>query len=247
MFEKPPAVAQVIFPEYMSKKDRELAIKSGQEKIYDFIMKQPPYLTQNWLQITGSAEKEYVKCIRVGYDSVLTVTNERLVIRHLISGGVPGFYYIRDEEDLKHRGPDGVVYLSEISRFSGFKDVQPLAPDFEELATFEPAIMDGSLAQQFCQWAQAVKSVDGDIVLDADRAFIRQDPNNLERSFNFRFNLKKKAILVPDDIIHAFKECMRYDYFYITRKPDEKRSMPLVLGRNWAHCILVVTKDFTHY
>lgn len=243
-FQRPPATSQVIFPEYMSSAEKIEAIKMGQQKIYDFILSQPDFLTANWLQVLANAEKDFVKCIRVGYDSVITITNEMVVLRKYLPGGIPGFYHIRDADELREKGPSGVRYFTEITTFAGFKEVQPLAPDFEELATFGPSMMSREIAQQFCQWCQAVNSVGGEICFDVDRAYIRQDPNNIERSFNFKFNIKKPAYVSPADAIHAFKECMRYDYFYIVRKPDERRRMPIVLGRNWGHCVLLVTKEY---
>jgi len=244
VYEKPHPVAQVAFPEYMTKEDKLNAAKTGQLLIYELLTKQPPYLTQNWLQILSATDKEFVKCIRVGYDSVLTITNEYVVIRRRLEGCPPGFYYLKDEESLSNQGPDALIYLTELSRFSGFKEVQPVAPDFEELATLSPACMNQELAQQFCQWLQAVRSVGGTAVVTRDRAFIQQDPTNMDRSFHFKFNLQKPAALDPFVALTAFKECMYYDYFYIARKPDDKRNTPLVLGRNWAYCTLLATKGY---
>jgi hypothetical protein len=244
VYEKPPFVAQVVFPEYMSKADRVEAIKNGQIRVYDYITKQPPYIIQNWFQVLSTTDKEYVKCLNVGYDSVLTVTNETVIIRNYIEGGIPGYYYLKDEEELKNRGPDALIYLTELSRFSGFKALQPVAPDFEELGTLSPSCMNPELAQQFCQWLQAVRSVNGTAVITQDRAFIQQDSNNMERSFHFKFNLQRPAVVDPFIALMAFKECMKYDYFYIARKSDDKRNTPLVLGRNWAHCTLLVTKGY---
>jgi hypothetical protein len=202
----------------------------GTAALLDFMRIQGPEFTNNWKAIVASAPDGWLKCIRA-IGGVLNITNCTNVLIRLRCDSVPDGFYAVSEKDVRIHGGH--------SNLRGYPDVELAHPHPERKGS--RVGMDHATVNQFLAYLAEVKKHRGSVSIRSDHANMVQQPNYV---FPFPFGVEKEAAVDPKYAIMAFMEARRYkEGFFIMRQVSENKNMPLIIGHDWDHCIVLMTHN----
>jgi hypothetical protein len=212
--------------------------------ILEFINSQPPYLTENWLNIMATAEDRSLRLIKVS-DGVLSITNKGAMVRTELPYPPycpDGFYRIAMTSDESgKRVVTGVVEVENSPVLGTYPDIDRVKPNIKNLA-FQTIMLQSQVAF-FMAFCQEVASIRGQVCIEGRYAYCFQDK---KISFGFDFNTPVCINCSGTYLLQAVKECSKYPSIYITREnladsQGRDRNMPLILGNGWRNCAMVGT------
>lgn len=198
---------------------------------------QAPYLTNNWKTIQANDEyQEYTKYVRVT-GGVANITNGKLLVRYYL-GVQDGFYVFTEGKTMVEAIPEMRMRM-----YGGFPDVEAFRPDFPKLDRSNLIKMEEVSA--FVGFLNFLR--EGEIELETNRRVHIEgnsvvDTRDINKRFNFSCEIpvnQEGMIFEVDNLRMAFIELLRYDQIQIGHDNRPEIDAPLVMGKDWGHCVLL--------
>lgn len=198
---------------------------------------EPLYFRQNWMRLLASDCKPHLAFVRV-WDGVGSITNGRVLLRTEIN--VPnGFYQVAVNGDLivagGHKGIE-----------NPYPDVESIAPPFTSLKPF--CQMNRDTVGLLMNFAEEARRRDHTVVFDRAEAYSVQWGRKTKQPeeslvFPYPFGIPGEEVFINALYLKlALIEMLRYDWVCIAKEPRTLRDeTPLVIGRNWKQCALIMT------
>jgi len=180
--------------------------------------------------IKDDYDKSHLQFVRV-LDKTANITNGNMLLRRYVDAP-NGLYNIEIDGCLSPTTP-------KFSPGNAYPDLELMRPPLEKLKPF--CNITRAALSQFIMFCQEVRKAWGDVIVDKDSMWMKQNPLTI---FRFPFNVPHPIIINPVFLEIAFIEMLQYPEIYLLREIDTDLGVdqvtPVVFGVDWGSCALIM-------
>jgi hypothetical protein len=180
----------------------------------------------NTSRLFALCERDELKVIRV-VNKTANITNGHVLVRRFVD--VPdGVYNVSRE---------GFLVPTTYEHGLRYPDVDMIRPPFER--TRPLCEIPHAWLGEFITLCQEVEKVDGLVAMNATHIFMVQ---NTALNLAFPFGLPHEVRVDPRYLAIALVEMLQYTSVYLLQEQSPANNKPLILGKDWGSCALVMAR-----
>jgi len=202
---------------------------------------EPTFLRQNWKKLLACDSRDEMRFVRVT-QGVANITNGQVLIRYPLLN-VPDGFYVLDERNLL------VETRASSPRWMAYPDTETCRPPFDHMIPSMPlphaVVLEMVNFFEFCAKQAAAHtgyySNKPAVILNRTGFYLSSDPNLCYRIDLSNLPTGNDIVLSSTSLKFALVEMLRYTETFISREANlNEEKCPIVFGRDWGHCALVL-------